>query len=180
MGTALSSAHMLLTSARFNPGSLLAPSAQFATLSFADDSDVAAREVEAVFQSLAIGIPSRVANPSRNWFLTLNVRVVLDEVFDLTDVSSAQVPLGTNAQELPGDWMGYVMRTHSHRVSGPSGVAPTQELGFELFRTGIEGFRSISAKQPSNKTLTIFPKNFRKNSSVTRTDSSGKVVAKIP
>jgi hypothetical protein len=113
--------------ARFNPGSLLNPSAQFASLSFADDPDVALREIEAIFQSLAGGSPSRITNPMART-LVLKVQVNLAEVFDLTDLT-AQAQLGTNAQELTGDWLGYDMRTHTTRVKGPNGVAPTQEFG---------------------------------------------------
>jgi len=178
--TALSSAHTMARLARFNPGYLLNPSAQFASLSFADDPDVALREIEAIFQSLAGGAPSRVSNPMSSWTLILKAHVNLAEVFDLTDLTVVQAQLGTHAQELTGDWLGYDMRTHTTRVTGPNGVAPTQELGFELFRSGIEGFRSISAKVPTNKTLTIFPKNLRAGSSVTVTDSSGKVVHSLP
>jgi hypothetical protein len=178
--TALCSAHTMVRLARFNPGPLLIPSAQFASLSFADDPDVALRETEAIFQSLARGVPSRVSNPVSSSTLILKVQVNLAEVFDLTDLTVAQAQLGTHAQELTGDWLGYDMRTHNTRVTGPNGVAPTQELGFELFRSGIEGFRSISAKVPTNKTLTIFPQNLRAGSSVTITDSSGKVVHKLP
>jgi hypothetical protein len=88
MGTALSSAHTTVLRARFNPGYLLAPAAQFETLSFADDPDVASREIEAIFQSLASGV--RVANPAKRWTLTMAVDVILDEVVDLTEVASTQ------------------------------------------------------------------------------------------
>ena len=142
--------------------------------------DVALREIEAIFQSLAGGVPSRVSNPVSSSTLILKVQVNLAEVFDLTDLTVAQARLGTHAQELTGDWLGYDMRTHTTRVTGPNGVAPTQELGFELFRSGIEGFRSISAKVPTNKTLTIFPQNLHASSSVTVTDSSGNVVHRLP
>jgi hypothetical protein len=170
MGTALSSAHTRVLRARFNPGYLLLPDAQFETLSFADDPDVASREIEAIFQSLASGV--RVANPAKRWTLTMAIHVILHEVVDLTEVASTQAPLGTNPQELTGDWMGYELRAHSTMIPVPRGVAPTQELGFALFRTGIEGFRSISAKAPTNKTLTIFPQNLGPRSSITLTDSS--------
>jgi hypothetical protein len=39
--------------------------------------------------------------------LVLNVQITLQQVFDLTQVRSAQVPLQTTAQELTGDWDGY-------------------------------------------------------------------------
>ena len=141
---------------------------------------MALREIEAIFQSLAGGVPSQVSNPVSSSTLILKVQVNLAEVFDLTDLTVAQARLGTHAQELTGDWLGYDMRTHTTRVTGPNGVAPTQELGFELFRSGIEGFRSISAKVPTNKTLTIFPQNLHASSSVTVTDSSGNVVHRLP
>jgi hypothetical protein len=78
--------------------------------------------------------------------------------------------------------MGYELRAHSTLIPAPKGVAPTQGIGVRTyFGQGIEGFRSISAKAPTNKTLTIFPQNLGPRSSITLTDdNSGKVVAKIP
>ncbi len=126
--------------------------------------------------SLAPG--GHVANPRKN-FVTLNVRIILSEVFDLTEVTTAQIPLATTAQELTGDWNGCQMRSYLTAVSAPTGIAPTQELGMALFKTGVEGFRSISARIPSHQTLTVFTDNLRHGSSLTFADPTGIVVHKI-
>jgi hypothetical protein len=120
-----------------------------------------------------------VAHPRRS-FITLNVHVVLQDVIDLTEVSTAQDPLGTNVQELTGDWRGYQTRSLTTPVSNPIGIAPTQRLGKALFATGTEGFRAISAKIPYHKTLTVFPDRLRAGSSLTfREPPAGTVVHTI-
>jgi hypothetical protein len=96
--------------------------------------------------------------------------VLLNRVCDLTDVTQAQLPLQTTAQELTGDWEGYQVRGPLTPVRGPTGVAPTQHLGEALFRTGMEGFRSISAKVPHVRTLMVFPQNMGLGTSLTYLD----------
>ena len=176
--TALGSAHTKLRSGRFNAGPLLPPHDQFPILSFADDLIVAQFEVGAVLGSLTPG--GYLPHPRHSSFVTLNVQIILHDVIDLTGVSTAQAPLGTNAQELTGDWRGYNTRTASTSVSVPTGSAPTQELGKALSSTGVEGFRSISAKVTHHKTLFVFPNNLRTGSSLTFSDPSGAIVHQIP
>ena len=114
LSTALSSAHTKKTATRFNPGALLAPADQYATLHFADDPVVALFETGSLLGKLNPGY--HVPHP-RMTQVTLNVHVILRDVIDLTDVSHAQVPLGTNAQELTGDWESYQIRDHRTPVS---------------------------------------------------------------
>ncbi len=174
--TALSSAHTKKTATRFNPGALLAPTDQFATLHFADDPVVALFETGALLGKPNAGY--HVPHP-RMTQVTLNVRIILSDVIDLAVVSNAQVPLGTNAQELTGDWESYQIRNHRTPVSHPTGTAPTQELGQALFKTGVEGFRALSAKMPYHKTLVVFTDNLKKGSSLDFSDSSGTITHRI-
>ena len=106
--------------------------------------------------------------------------IILHDVIDLTDVTSAHIPLGTSAQELTGDWRGYGQRTPQTSVSEPTGIAPTQDLGKALFDTGTEGFRAISAKIPFSKTLTVFTDSLQSGSSLTFIDQFGTAVHRIP
>jgi hypothetical protein len=175
--TALGSAHTKGTRSRFNAGPLLSSSAQFEILYFADDHLTALFEFRAMLGS---PVPGRaISNPAVS-ALVLNVQITLQEVFDLTHVALAQVPLQTTAQELTGDWDGYQSRSMMTSVTAPTGIAETQALGQALFRTGIEGFRSISAKVPHSRTLVVFPTNLRRGSSITHTDNRGTIVYQIP
>jgi len=80
---------------------------------------------------------------------------------------SQQSLLGTTAQELTGDWMGYQQRNSTMSVSQPIGTAPTQELGTALFAVaGLEGFRTVSAKAPYCSNLVVFPQKLQRGSSV--------------
>jgi hypothetical protein len=171
--TALSGTHTTGSRSRFSAGPLLPAPEQFQILYFAEDPLVALYEFGAMLGNPLI--PGRsVPNPSVTT-LMLNVAITLGHVFDLTDVVSAQATLQTTTQELTGDWDGYQLRSALTSITAPTGVAPTQELGLELFRTGIEGFRSISAKIPFACTLMVFPTNLRRGSSVVYTDGGRTV-----
>jgi hypothetical protein len=106
--------------------------------------------------------------------LILNFQITLGEVVDLTEVS-AQPLLQTTAQELTGDWDGYQSRNARTSVIAPTGIAPTQELGEALFLTGIEGFRSLSAKVPYVRTLMVFPTNLKLGSSIVHSEVGAAV-----
>jgi hypothetical protein len=156
---------------------MLIPTDRFAALYFADDPIPAQFEVGAMLGSPTPG--DRMPHPRRSSFVILNVHIILSDVIDLTDATIVQAPLDTNAHELTGDWKGYQIRNYRTPVSGPTGIAPTQELGLALSRTGIEGFRAISARVPWHKTVTVFTDNLRPRSSLTFSDSTGSIVHQI-
>lgn len=174
--TALSTTHTRCAPSRYNAGPLLSPSQQFETFYLAADSFTAMYEYRAVFADNRGNI---VSNPNTS-VAVLNVQVTLHEVFDLTDVGSAQVPLDTTAQELTGDWRGYQVRSPLTSIPGPVGMAPTQELGLAISGTGIEGFQTISATVPACRVLVILPRNFRTGSTVIFRDSTGRVLHRVP
>src|SRR5204863_4092324 len=122
---------------------------------------------------------SPIPNP-RLAAIVLNVQVILHAIYDLTDVANAQVPLDVTAQELTGDWRGYQTRGPHRPIPLPVGQAPTQELGTHIFRSGIEGFLAPAAKISTNQNLVVFPQNLQPGSRVTYTDSSGRIVHRIP
>jgi len=132
--------------------------------------------VVAVYEVGAIlGSPSgpNVPNPHQAWSI-LNVQVTLQAVADLTDVA-AQQQLATTAQELTGDWSGYLMRNAFLSVSQPTGTAPTQALGAALHAIpNLEGFRTISAKVPTHMNLVVFPDKLLPGSTITFRDPASK------
>lgn len=152
----------MLAATRFNAG----PNAQppFEVLYLAEDPQVALFEVGAL-----LGPPAQpggvVAHPRRAWTL-INVQVQLQMVADLTLVAQQQL-VGTNAQELTGDWEGYHLRGPKTSVREPVGIAPTQELGAALNQvSGLEAFRTLSARVPYSMTLVVFPQKLQAGSSV--------------
>jgi hypothetical protein len=174
--TALRSTHTKKTPARFNPGPLLIPSSQFASLSLADDLITAQFEAGATLGSYKAG--HYISHPNLS-FVTLNVQVILREVIDLTDLN-IQNALGTNVQELTGDWEGFQIRSNRTSVPLPTGIAPTQELGRALFATGVEGFRAVSAKVPYQKILVVFTDNLQSGSSLVFKDHAGRILHRVP
>lgn len=177
LGAPLASAHTKVNVSRFNPGRFQPPADQFEILYLSDSPIVGQFEVGAVLGSLPLG--DHIPHPRKS-YVSLSVDVALYDVADLTNVAAAQLPLATTAQELTGDWYGYGTRSPRTPVTQPVGLAPTQELGRELFRQKFEGFRSISAKYPEHRVLVVFPENLRGTSALTITDSSGTTIHKIP
>jgi hypothetical protein len=156
---------------RFNAGFLLAPSAQYECIYFADDTICAQFETRAQLGEFMPGM--HLPNPHTP-IAALNVRVNLHKIMDVSEVA-AQSHIGTTVQELTGDWQGYQVRSPGTNVKAPTGPSPTQDLGWALFRTGVEGFRATSARMPWHKTLIVFPANMRVGSWITYTDPSGVV-----
>ncbi len=159
--TALASAHTAVTPSRFNQGAGGNP--EFEILYLTENPMVALFEVRALF-----GLPTTpggvIANP-KSWTI-LNINVQLQQIVDLTQVSN-QDQLGTSAQELTGDWLGYTQRNPNTSVGQPVGAAPTQELGAALFATPqVEGFLTLSAKLPYHKNLVVFPSKLQTGSSL--------------
>jgi hypothetical protein len=89
--------------------------------------------------------------------VVLPIMVSLTSVADLTDPNEAAI-IQTNAQELTGDWRSYARRNMSMSSPGPhAGIAPTQNLGSELFANGKhQGLISFAATLPDYKVLVIF------------------------
>ena len=103
---------------RFIPGRFNGGSGGFDVLYLCENQFVAFMEVGATFGSLTNIIP----NPSIAW-AALNVRVTLNSVADLAASVSL---LETSAQELTGDWRGYVARQTGGSIIGiETGVPPT-------------------------------------------------------
>ncbi|HEY7336881.1 MAG TPA: RES family NAD+ phosphorylase [Bryobacteraceae bacterium] len=164
---ALATAHTSTYTGRYHPGG-------FQILYLAENHDVALCEVGAIF-----GSPFKrggiIPNPSSSW-IVLNVTVSLQAIVDLTDPAKTHLPLNTTFQELTGDWEGYGSRGPYTRVKNPTGVAPTQDLGRELWNCGgFEGFRAVSAKRPCNEVLAVLPQRLKAGSFVKYTyiDSAG-------
>ncbi|MGI8745149.1 MAG: hypothetical protein ACR2NN_21770 [Bryobacteraceae bacterium] len=112
---------------------------------------VAKFETGALFGSIDAVVP----NPSRP-IQVLPISINLSNIADFTAPDQAHL-LGTNAQELTGDWRQYAKRSLSVNPSPHAGNAPTQELGEALFQTPKwKGFTSFSAKLPEYKILGIF------------------------
>lgn len=138
---------------RFNPGELLRP--RFELLYLALEATTTLLEKRAMYgDSSEFLFSSRMAQT-----IVVDVEVDLRTIVDLTDPRSHAL-LDTSAQEMTGDWAGYEQRRLGalpNVLSQPTGVAPTQTLGWELFREpGIEGIKAISAKVPTTCTLVIF------------------------
>ncbi len=140
---------------RFNPGDHVGP--PFETLYLAVDGTTAHFE-KRTYLGDPFGDPERFVRDAERTKNTgvLDVAVDLRSVVDLTDVT-VQALLDTSAQELTGDWSGY-QRRHPHTaVRLPTGMAPTQQLGGELFREpGVEGIIYVSAKVPTMPCLVVF------------------------
>ena len=160
--TALSTKHTATISSRFSAATPASPGSQI--LYLAENPLVALLEVQAL-----LGSPTTpggiVPHPKSSW-TTLNVRVSLTRVADLTDIAE-QGRLETTAQELTGDWRGYRQRGPGTTIQQPTGLAPTQDLGAALFgRADLEGFRTLSARVPYHEILVVFPENLQHGSRV--------------
>lgn len=144
---------------RFNPGNMHRAEPSIETLYLALDGDTALFE-----KGVQYGDPF---GDSSAWLVTEKIRktelvpvtVHLDSILDLSDVD-VHAKLDSNAQELTGDWQGYL-----HRGSGepdivlkaPTGRAPTRNLAWELFHhTAVKGIISISAQVPTTCCLVVF------------------------
>jgi hypothetical protein len=164
--TALSTAQTVLAPSRFSPARAAAPG--YPVLYLAENHLVALYEVEAIIGSTWPG-GVLLSAPLRAWII-LNVRVVLQRVADLCEFGE-QMKLDTTAQELTGDWRGYLFRSPLTPVTGPTGPAPTQDLGQALYQIpGLEGFRTPSARWPTHRNLVVFPDKLGRGSSIVFSD----------
>ncbi|HJS09010.1 MAG TPA: RES domain-containing protein [Pirellulales bacterium] len=146
----LSSAHTRDVVSRFSPGA--SARRRFEILYLCENPTVALFEVGAQAELRGMIVPN-----VKTSHLIVNAEVRLQAIVDLCD-PAAQRLLGTSAQELTGDWHGYQTRSSRSSISEPTGQAPTQLLGEALFKTsGVEGFRTYSAKMPQHANLVVFP-----------------------
>jgi hypothetical protein len=103
--------------------------------------------------------PSTVVSvPGRDAHTTVTAGVYLTNIADLTDPQQADL-IATNAQELTGDWEVYPRRTSppGSLSTTHTGIAPTQQLGQELFNSGFLGLITFSAAIADFKNLVVFP-----------------------
>jgi RES domain-containing protein len=151
--TAISTTHSKTIASRFSPASSANPG--FEILYLAENHLVAMFEAQALFGSPLT--PGGVVPHPTASLVTLAIQVQLSLVVDLSDPAQATL-VDTNAQELTGDWRGYQQRGSATSVAGPTGKAPTQELGEQLFALcpTIQGFLTLSARLPYYKILGIF------------------------
>lgn len=175
--TALSTSHSKTIPSRFNLGSSASP--QFEILYLAENHMVALFEVQALLGT-PLSSGGIVPHPRRAWTI-LNVSVNLQKVVDLTDPAD-QATLRTSAQELTGDWRGYQLRGPHSSVRGPTGNAPTQDLGAALYAVpSVEGFRSLSAKLSDQMVLVVFPQKLQPGSFIQFSDpATGKTHSILP
>jgi RES domain-containing protein len=162
LATALSTRHTRTVSSRFSAAAPDSPG--YEILYLAENHAVALLEAQALLGS-PVTPGGIVPHPHSTWTI-LNVAVRLQAVADLTDMET-QDRLETTAQEITGDWLGYRLRGPETTLKGPTGPAPTQELGNALFRVpALEGFRTISAKVPYQEILVVFPEKLLPGSSI--------------
>ncbi len=151
---------------RFNPGNVQGVRSTFETLYLALDPETALFEKRAQFGD-PYGDPNALLFARRK----TSTRVVpvdlnLDSIRDLSDVGTPAL-LDTNAQEITGDWDGYQRRGLGlapplGMLTAPTGVAPTQQLAWEVFHhSPIKGIITISAKVPTTRCLVVFTHTMR-------------------
>jgi len=174
ISTAISTTHTSAIASRFSPASAANPG--FEILYLAENHLVAMFEAQALFGS-PLSPGGVVPHPTAS-LVTLAIQTQLTAIIDLSDPAQAAV-VGTNAQELTGDWRGYQQRGPATPVSGPTGKAPTQEFGEQLFALcrDVQGFVTLSALLPYYRILAIFPQRLRPGTDYVRysvTDSAGQ------
>lgn len=144
--TRLSSEHSRVSTSRFSAATVARP--LYRVVYLAANHQVALHEVRAL-----VGDPDApIANTRGSWAI-LSLRVVLDQVVDLSNLREQRI-LRTNHAELTGNW-----------VNSP-GMAPTQELVQELYKLpNAEGFVYPSSTV-NELCLGIFPDKLGPRSSV--------------
>jgi len=173
----LAYAHTATISGRFNGGSISRPA--FPVVYLTENHTVSLFEVAALLGS---PLPTRAfaPNPVNPWTI-VNVTVQLSRTVDLCQPSQRRV-IGTTAQELTGDWEGYLLRNPNPRLRPPFWTnIPTQKLGAALHAIpGVEGFVVYSAKVPTHRNLIVFPTKLRPGNFVRFSDPGSGRVYSIP
>jgi hypothetical protein len=165
----LDAAHTVDVASRFSLGKR--STRPYEILYFAETHEVALYEIGAMLGSRAV--PNGNAANKHVSSTIINVRVNLHKIVDLTD-SAIQRQLETTAQELTGDWRSYAPHSHATYAKGHVAVAPTQQLGEELFKVpDLEGFVTLSAKCPDHMILGVFTEKLHSGSEIRFIDTSG-------
>ena len=160
VSTALSSIGSLQKGGRYN-----LPQA-FEALYLAEDPITALLEVEAISKA---GTQLRffVKPP----LVVLSLYYQISTILDLTNPDN-QSALGTNLQELTGNWLLMSMRGEA---------APTQTLGEAAYSLqSIEALKVPSARDPNTYNLVVFPDRLSVNSWLRVYDDSGTINARLP
>ena len=175
ISTAISTTHSKTIASRFSPASPANPG--FEILYLAENHLVAMFEAQALFGSPLT--PGGVVSHPAASLVTLAIQAQLTAVVDLGDPAQSTL-VDTNAQELTGDWRGYRQRGPGTSITGPTGKAPTQEFGEQLFALcpHVQGFLTLSARLPYCRILAIFTQRLTAGTDYVRytiTDPSGQL-----
>lgn len=139
---------------RFNAGDIQALEHRFDALYLAEDRLTCLYEFGAL-----LGTPFRggwsVPNPGRPCRVK-KFSVCLPRIVDLTDPGVTGHILDLAVQDLTGDWDGYRLRGRIPRVTLPTGIAPTQQLGRALYSLRLDGFVTLSARVPTRRVLIVY------------------------
>jgi RES domain-containing protein len=159
-GTALSSIGSYRRGGRYNPKE------GFEALYLADTPLTALQEIN--LMRITDGAILSAKSAPR---LLLSVEVVLSAVLDVTTGENQDV-LGTNVQELTGNWL---------VLNATGQTAPTQDLGSAAYSLAtIEALRVASAQDPRASNLVVLPDRLAQRSSVRVYDDSGLIDATLP
>ena len=175
VSTAIVATHSKTISSRYSPANRASPG--FEVLYLAENHLVAMFEAQALFGS-PLSPGGVVPHPTAS-LVTLAIQVQLTAVVDVSNPTQADL-LDTNAQELTGDWRGYQQRNPATSVPGPTGKAPTQDFGEQLFALcpDVQGLLTLSAWLPYHRVLAVFPQRLNKGVDYVRysiTDPGGRL-----
>lgn len=148
-------------------GGRYTPRGVFETIYLAEDTVTALTEVTAVVRT-GSGLTTLATNP---WVL-VSVRGVLLSVLNLVDPAIV-LQLGTNAQELTGEW---------RYTQGAGGEAATQLLGRVSYDSGrFDAIRYPSSKNPPNGCcVAVFPDRLRNPAFLEVYDPYGNLAQRLP
>lgn len=158
--TALSSIGSLRKGGRYNLAQ------RFSALYLTASPVTALLEVEAIVKAGTQFIS--LAKPP---LIVLSIYYQLNSILDLTNLDN-QIALGTNLQELTGNWL---------LMNAQGQIAPTQILGETAYNLqNIEALKVPSARDPNTYNLVIFPDRLTNNSFLRVYDDSGTINAQLP
>lgn len=158
--TALSSIGSLRAGGRYNVAQV------FSALYTSDTPITALRELKVLVET-ATGLIACKAPP----YILLSIEYSLQTILDLTNPDNQNV-LGTNVQELTGQWL---------PINLQGQPAPTQELATAAYNSQtIEALKVPSALDPNAYNVVIFPDKLSSGSFLKVYDDSGSITAKLP